>query len=250
MTPTKTRLCLLTAPLAACLLALGSLAMGSPATALAKSRNCPAHAGTLAVDTIGRIWHSGHSLYGCTTVYGHTPRARRLGPWAQGTKVAWDGVDAAWTVPKTVNGVRSDRAWAANADNGKRWLSGTRLIPNGAGFPFSDARVQRLLINDQGAAWITQGSQVVLALHDPSSDPTPVGTLPLPGPLTAVKQLLLVGSFPVSAATLAASAKLEELDGDGDECGGVNPYKLTVQPTAGGPRVGAIWEGSWESTNC
>ena len=89
----------------------------------------------------------------------------------------------------------------------------------------------------------------MLALHAPESDPEAVGTLP--APLQADRALLLVGTWADAAPdALAASARLEELDGDGDECGGVNPYRLTVQPDAGGPRLGAQWFGGWSRPDC
>jgi hypothetical protein len=226
-------------------LALAVIGLAAPSGALARSHKCPHHHGQLAGDSFGNAWHHGASLYACTTVYDHKPGARRLGPWTSATKIAWDGVDAVWSVRQ--NGI--DRMWAANADNGKRWLSATNLVPDGAGHPFLTGRVQRILLSDQSAAWITQQGQVVMALHDPADDPEAVGALP--APLVAVKQLLLVGSYPsIAPATLAATAKLQELDGDGDECGGVNPYKLTFQPDSSGPRLGAQWDGYWESTNC
>jgi len=231
-------------------LALAAIGLSAPSGALARSHKCPHHHGQLAGDWFGNVWHHGASLYACTTVYDHPPRARRLGPWTPATKVAWDGVNAVWSVRHTSLGEPSDRVWAANADSGKRWLSGTRLVPNGPHNPFLAGRVQRVLVKDAGAAWITQKGDVVLALNEPAGeDPVAVGTPPLP--LVAVKQLLLVGSYPtVPAAQLAATATLQELDGDGDECGGVNPYKLTVQPDPSGPRLGAQWDGYWDSTNC
>jgi hypothetical protein len=60
-----------------------------------------------------------------------------------------------------------------------------------------------------------------------------------------------VGSFPdVGAVALARSMQLTEENGDGDECGGVNPHTLTVKPDASGALVGVRWLGGWTSTNC
>lgn len=226
------------------LLAAGVLATGLTAPAQARtSHDCPKRAGTLAVKPLGRVWHHAGSLYACTTVYGRAPKPRRLGPWKPGTRVAFDGVDVVWSVPLTRDGVRSDRAWAASAEDGRRWLSGRRLLPSG------EARVQRLLGADQGAAWITTGGAVVLALRSPQSDPEAVGTLPAPP--QADRGLVVLGPLTAAdPAALAASATLEELDGDGDECGGVNPYRLTVQPDPAADRIGVTWWGGWERPFC
>jgi hypothetical protein len=210
--------------------------------------SCPARKGTIVKNSYGRVWHSGHSLFSCTTVYGHKPKTRRLGPWAVNARVAFDGVHAAWTVPLVREGVRSDRAWAANADDGRRWLLGSRLLPSSSG-PGQEARIQKILVDDEAAAWVTRGGEVVLAVRDPQDDPAPVGVLP--APLESQDKLLLVGTWTTpDAKTLAATARLEELDGDGDECGGVNPYELTVDPQLNGARIGATWSGGWTSTNC
>ena len=115
-------------------LALAIIGLAAPSGALARSHKCPHHHGQLAGDSFGDVWHHGASLYACTTVFDHKPGTRRLGPWTSATKIAWDGLNAVWSVRQ--NGI--DRMWAANADNGKRWLSGTNLVPDGAGHPFSD----------------------------------------------------------------------------------------------------------------
>jgi hypothetical protein len=233
MTPRRPLLPLL---LAACAL---TAVLTGPAQAR-KSYDCPKRAGTLAVKPLGRVWHQAGSLYACTTVYGRRPQLRRLGPWKAGTRIAFDGVGVVWTVPLLRGGVRSDRAWAASAEDGRRWLAGRRLLPAG------EARVQRVLGTDQGAAWVTTGGAVVLALRSPQSDPEAVGTLPA-APV-ADRGLVVLGPF--AGAGAAASATLEELEGDGDECGGANPYRLTVQPEPGADRVGVTWWGGWERPFC
>jgi len=232
-------------------IAAGALVAAAPHGALAAPRSCPAKQGTLAKDShgIGRVWHSKGSLYACTTVYGHRPRARRMGPYKPGTKVAFDGVNIGWTVPLTRSGVRSDRAWAGSADTGRRWLEGKRLIPASGDAPEREGRVQRIVLNDRGLAWVTRGGEVTFALESPEDTPRPIGTLP--GPLLGDGERLFVGGFgPASAAQIAASLKLEILDGDGDECGGWNPYKLTFRTDPAGPLLGVDWGGGWTSTNC
>ena len=233
-------------------IALIATSLAAPGGALARtSRDCPARAHTLVKAPNGRVWHAGSSLYACSTAYGVRPRSFRLGPWARGARVAFDGVWAAWTTPHRIaSGDIVDRGWAASALTGRRWLSGTPLVPaSGPGAPRREARAAWITVTDEGAAWITRTSDVVLALHHPDDTPSPIGTLP--APLLPAGNQLLVGSWPaVPAAQLAASAKLEELPGDGDECGGANDYRLTVQPDGVTGSVGAIWNGSWSRPNC
>ncbi len=224
------------------------VALAVPAAASAKG-DCPPRKGTLAHNGVGRIWHQRTSLYGCTTVYGHNPRARRLGPYKTGVKVTFDGVEVAWTVPLTRDGVRSDRVYAGNVDDGSRWLLGRRLVPATASAPEHEARLQKLVLRDQSVAWVTTDSDLVFAMRSPDADPTPIGTLP--APLAVDRNLLLVGSFPTTdPAALAATMELKELNGEGDECGGSNPYTLTAKPDPASARIGARWFGSWASTNC
>jgi hypothetical protein len=239
--------------LAPILIAAAALLAANPAGAGAATKTCPAKSGTLAKDPhgFGRVWHKGDSLYACTTVYGHAPRSRRMGPYKAGTQVAFDGVNVAWTVPLRRDGRRSDRAWAASADTGKRWLEGKRLIPVSGDTPEREARIERLVVQDRGAAWVTRAGDVVFALQFPESVPAAIGALPAPLAPEKRGKRLLVGSFGAGAASqLAATLKLSESDGEGDECGGTNPYTLTFQATAGGPSLGATWDGGWVSTNC
>jgi hypothetical protein len=221
----------------------------SAAPASAKSDDCPARKGTLVKKPLGRVWHKGHSLFGCTVVFDTRPRARRIGPWAPQTRVDFDGVEVAWTTPLIRNGVRSDRAWVASVQSGTRWALGARLVPKSPQAPAREARIQRILVQDQGAAWVTRSGDVVLFVRLPNSDPAPVGTLP--GPLVPDKRSLLVGTFAgIAPKALAATATLAEGQGEGDECGGSNPYTLTVQPDPSAPPVGATWTGDWVRVDC
>ena len=235
-------------------LLLAAAALGGPATTAADAgaatpKPCPAKKGTLAKNGIGRVWHQGTSLYGCTTIYGKKPATKRLGPWKPGTKVAWDGSTALWSVPLTRDGVVSDRMWAASAQDGRRWLTGTRLVPKSGEQPAREARVQKLVLRDEGAAWVTKDGAAVFALHSPESEPEAIGTPP--APLQATDELLLIGEFAgVPAADLAASMALTEEDGEGDECGGSNPYRFTVTPGPDAAPVGAAWQGGWSRPDC
>lgn len=235
-------------PLALCAVLASSSGVGT-ATAAAASRECPARKGTLAADSMGQVWHQRDSLYACTTIYGHRPRARRIGKWAAGTKVAFDGVNVVWTNPLVRNGVRSDRISAANADDGKRWTTGKLLVPAAGGSAEREARVERLWVRDRGAAWVTRTGEVGMALQDPQDAPKPLGALP--GPVEPDGQRLLVGAFGEgSVPHLRGSLTLEELPGEGDECGAVNPYRLTFRPGPSDPEMGVEWSGGWTSTNC
>lgn len=238
--------------LAACALAGVLAAAPAPASAASKrATDCPVTRGTLAVSPhgFGRVWHQGTSLYACTTVYGHRPRARRMGPWAPGTRVSFDGVDLAWTVPMVIDGRGTDRVWAGNADSGKRWMLAQKPNPGGATKPSREGRVQRIVAVDRSVAWVTKGGAVVGALEEVAGTPAVVG--PLPGAPVVQKNLVLMGTWPAaSAAALGATLKIAEEDGDGDECGGVNPYVMTVRPDPATPPAGVRWDGYWTSTNC
>ena len=220
----------------------------APASA-ASSQDCAPTKGTIAKRALGRVWHRGASLYGCTTVYSHRPRAKRLGPFPAGVSyVAFDGVNVAWTVRRTVGYRRVDRIWVANIDSGQRWLKGAPLVPRTESTPRREERAQLIALRDQGVAWVTQAGDVVLALRSPQDDPEPIGAA---GALKASGQYVLLGSWTTpSAGKLAATLSLKELPGDGDECGAVNPYELTVQPDAGQPPIGVRRSGYWQSTNC
>jgi hypothetical protein len=238
--------------LVAAVVAATAAAAPSPASAAAKPKNCPAQKGTIKVDgyKIGRVWHRGTKLFACTTVYGHAPKSRYLGPWAPGTKVAFDGVNLGWTVRTVAEGRSTDRVWAGSADTGKRWMLAQKPNPGGATKAAREVRVQRIVVADRGLAWVTQGGDVVGALESPASDPAPVGTFTTP-PSVLQKRLVLIGSWPaVPAATLAATLKIVEEPGEGDECGGGNPYLITVRPDAAKPAIGVRWDGYWTSTNC
>jgi hypothetical protein len=232
--PTTPILRLLAAAAAALAMAL------MPAVASAHDYRCSSHRGELAGNEVGLIWHSGHSLYGCSVEYDEGVFVRRLGPWAPGTKVAFDGANVVWTVPTTVGGFRFDRVWGANVHDGLRWLTGTKPVPQGPGHRFLDARVYKLFQAGEQAAWITTGGDVVAANDGPDAEVSAIG-LP-PSPLVWTKQLVLVGHFPtVDPHTLAAYARLIEGDGETDECGGSNPYTFTLKTSASGPVFGATW---------
>jgi hypothetical protein len=231
-----------TTPIMRLLAAAGAaLAMALvPAVASAHDYHCSSHRGELAANEIGIVWHSGHSLYGCSVEYDEGVFVRRLGPWAPGTKVKTDGANVVWSVPTTSGGQRSDRVWAANIHDGVRWLAGTRPVPQGPGHPFLDGHIYKLFQTGEQAAWITTDGDVVAANDGSNSEVSGVG-LP-PSPLVWTKQLVLIGHFPdADLAALAASAQLTEGDGETDECGGSDPYTFTIKTSASGPAFGATW---------
>jgi hypothetical protein len=227
-------------------------AAAAPQAASAKAAPaCPAKKGTLAHDSYGRVWHAGSSLYACTTVYGRAPRARRVGPYRPGIKVAWDGSHVVWSVPHQVGGkVVGDRLYAADGQDGRRWLLGPRAIPASASGPAREARVQRVFGWGATAAWVTKDGAVVFALRSPEDDPVAVGTLPMAP--TAAQHLTLVGAWPGANPTeLGRTVKLDASGGDGDECGGSEDYRLTLVPdAASGARVGVSWFGGWSRPYC
>ena len=102
-------------------------------------------------------------------------------------------------------------------------------MPQGAGLPFEDGRVYRLLQVGEQAGWITTRGEVVAATDESSFDATPVGTPP--APFVTSKQLLLIGRFgSIAPATLAAHTRFKTGQGETDDCGGTIPYTLTVKP--------------------
>ncbi|WP_354698804.1 hypothetical protein DSM112329_04502 [Paraconexibacter sp. AEG42_29] len=232
--------------------AAGSALAGapSPAAAAPKAKSCPSQKGTIVKDGAGRVFHRGTRLYACTTVYGHAPKSRYMGPWSSNTKVSFDGVNLAWTVRTTAAGKKTDRVWAGSADTGKRWMLGQKPNPGGADLAAREDTVARIVANDRGIAWVTKGGSVVGALQDPAEDKVaPIGSFATP-PSVLQEKLVLVGSWPGATTQLASSLRLVETGGDGDECGGVNTYELTVRPEAAGEPVGVRWDGYWTSTNC
>jgi hypothetical protein len=235
-------------PLAAASLAIGILlALVSPSAHAASIKPCPARSHTLAKTTVGRVWTAKGSLYACTTVYGRKPNAVRLGPWRTGGKVGWDGSDAVWSVPLTRGGkVVGDRVYAADAQDGSRWLLGAR-----AGVS-KEARTQRLFASGNTGGWVTKDGNVVFAQRSPQEAPKAIGTLPAP-PVASGK-LVVVGAWPdVSPTDLGRTVKLDVTpgSGDGDECGGAEEYRMTLVPdAASGTRVGVAWWGSWERPFC
>jgi hypothetical protein len=220
----------------------------APTTAGAATRSCPAKLHTLAKTSQGRVWQANGSLYGCTTVYGRKPTTRRLGPWRTGGKVAWEGSDAVWSVPLTRSGkVVGDRIYAADAEDGSRWLLGARALPA------AEARTQRLFAWGTTGGWVTKDGSVVFAQRSPQEAPKAIGTLPAPP--AAVGKLVLVGRWTSATPTdLGRTVKIDTTPGvgDGDECGGADEYRLTLAPDGpgGSERVGVSWWGSWERPFC
>jgi hypothetical protein len=232
-------------PLAATVVAT-ALAVAVPCGSARASAVCPPHTGALAGYSTSRIWHMRGSLYGCDSDGRHATTAR-LGPWSARSRYAWDGSDIAWTVPSRTH-PDGDRLWAGTMD-GVLWLHGAAALPAEGVGPRREVRVQKVLVVFGAAAWVTSSGDAVLALQAPDDDPKPVGELP--GPLVHDSTRVLVGRWPqVPAATLAASARLVAGEGEIDDCGGANPYLLSVRPDPGAAPVGATWTGSWAVEDC
>jgi hypothetical protein len=220
------------------LLAVAALFAASAGGASAATPKCPSTPGTLFHNSYGRAWHKHGSLYSCTTVYGHK-RVVRLGPWKPGSKLAWEATHAVWSVP-AVNG---DRVYAGSTEDGRRWLLGTRALGS------SEARIQRLFVDDTAAAWVTKAGAVVFALEQPQAQPEPIGAATpkaLPG-----GKLVLVGTWPsITPTELGRTIKVDSVEEDGDECGGAATYRLTLAPDDAATRIGVSWSGAWERPFC
>ncbi len=265
-------------------LALG-LAGGAavPAASSAAPTSCPKHKNELVRSAGGVLWTSNGkskpgNLYVCTAYYGDPPVSKKIGPWTKQSRLAFNGSTVVWTVRKKDSaGDPIDAVYAADGPYGN-WLNNVRptVGPGNA----LDQRVSRLAVYGDAAAWVTTKGTVMLGVPSPNgaeAEPVGAGTpgaaAPVvPGvtdvPLTADNLLaykqglataplkptgrrLLVGRWtalagPVFADTLELK---EGPDGDGDECGGVSSYKVTVQPVAGEARVGATWWSDWSSTS-
>lgn len=266
-------------------LALGLL-VGAvvPTGGQAATPKCQKHKNELVRSGGGVLWTSNGStkngtLYVCTAYYGDKPVQRKLGPWTKQSKLAFDGSSVLWTVrTKEKNGARpADRIWAADGPYGV-WLKGLRLT-TGPTQTFDD-RIARLAVRGNAAAWVTTQGVVMFASESPNgSEPESVGegtpgaaapvvpgvtddpslsaadTLSYPqGLQTSLKpsgKRLLVGRWTALAgADFADTLQLRDTGGgDGDECGGVSEYEVTVRPLADQPRVGATWMSDWTSTS-
>lgn len=220
--------------------ALGALA-APPADAA--PRTCKARAGTVYKDGSTRIWHERRTLFACTTnTFSGKARTARLGPWTSGGRAVANGSYVTWSTRRNIDGTQVDRMWAGSVD-GRRFLSGTRAIPASGTSPAQEGPVQRLLVTDHGAGWVTTTSDVVLAIGG-TSDAEPASIGALPAPLVASGQTVLVGSFPgTPAAQLAATARLSYETGEMDDCGGSMTHTLLVTPSGATGPVGARWTG-------
>lgn len=244
---------------------------------------CPKHKNELVRSAGGVLWTSNGSakagnLYVCTAYYGDPPVSRLIGPWTKGSKLAFTGSTVVWTVRKKDSaGSPIDAMYAADGPYGT-WLKGVRptVGPGNA----LDQRVSRLAVYGDAAAWVTTKGTVMMAVpspNDPQAEAVGEGTAGAAAPvvpgvtddpnLTAAELLsysqglssslqgtgrrLLIGRWTALAGPeFANTLKVGDGGGgDGDECGGVSSYKVTVRPVAGQPRVGASWMSDWSSTS-
>ena len=138
--------------------------------------------------------------------------------------------------------------WAGIAGE-PAWLRGAPAVPHVAAAGRPQPRVERLLALPTSAAWITRDGDAVLALPLADGDGFPIGELAAT-PIVEHLQLW-IGRWPdVPAAALARTARLTVGTGEDDDCGGADPYTLTVRPDPAAPAIGASWTGDWVNENC
>ncbi len=222
-------------------LAFATLGLFPPASG-AFPRKCPARAHTVATDAgaYSRLWTANGALYGCIKYGGETPRGKRLGPWTRGGAVDFTETTAVWTTTVTRRGRRSDRVWAADAYTGKRFLSGKLLVPATASTKEAEGRVQGVVAGTDGAAaWVTRSGEVGVALDRPYGDGDP--SLADGGEVRPDGNRALLGRFVSDPARLLASQKIEQDEGEGDECGGAYDVTFSVAD----PPVQLTWRSSY-----
>ncbi len=257
-------------------LALGLVAGAVAPVAKAADPRCPKHQGELARSAGGVVWTGAGNLYVCTAYYGDPPVSRKIGPWTKQSKLAFDGSTVVWTVRKAAaDGAKSDVIYAADGPYGT-WLKGVRPTTGPTGT--LDTRVSRLQAYGQTVAWVTTKGTVMMGAQSPADDPqlvgagTPGAAAPVvPGvtdlpnltagdvlsypqglrdPLKAVGRRVLIGRWAaLKGPEFSDTLSITNVDGDGDECGGAATNRVTVEPVAGQPRVGAQWTSSWTSTS-
>jgi hypothetical protein len=238
----------------------------SPASARAKG-DCPKHTGEFGRKGGSVLWPGPYAgktvLFGCTAFYGEGPKNFRLGPWAKGSTWAFDGSTAAWVIKGA--GGNADRVYVGDASAKYTWLPGlSPVVGKGAK---ADGKVSKIVVSGEVAAWVTtkgtvvaaarghdeepetEGAELAAAKPDPAVSPSTGLAQGLVSPLAFNGKRFVLGRFEAAAGkALAASLKIAVGQGEGDECGGVNPYTVTVAPIAG-QRVGATWFTSWTSTS-
>lgn len=257
------------------LLAAAALAVAAAgaSAAPALAADCPKKAGELSRKSAGVIWQSKGSLYLCTAYYEKPPITAKVGPWKKGTShFAFDGNHVVWAVETNF---QEDRIYAANGPRNV-WIKGWRPVTGLTGV--IDQQVARLAVYGDVAAWVTKEGQVVQAADDAVRDDieqigagTPGAAAPPTtgewggGDVAAYKQGLfspgdtkgrrrIIGRWTEYAKNPAfiksLKVSIDEGAGDGDECGGVNLYQVTVRPVPGQPRVGFASFVDWTSENC
>lgn len=260
------------------------LAIGAvvPTAGGAATPKCQKHKNELIRSGGGVLWTSKGSskdgtLYVCTAYYGDPPVQRTLGPWTKQSKVAFNGSTVLWTVRKKASGgaPATDLIYAADGPYGV-WLKGVRAVTG----PTStiDTKVSRLQVFGDSVAWVTTQGEVMMGVKSPNgAEPeavgagTPGAAAPVvPGvtdiahsaaevlgypqglrdPLKPTGKRLLIGRWAALASPeFADTLEMKDAGGDGDECGGVSSVRVTVEPVAGEPRVGATWSTDWSSTS-
>lgn len=228
---------------------LSALAAGPVSPAAAKPLpSCAKKKGEIKRTSGGVLWSVKGVLWGCTAFYGDPPETYRLGPWSKASRYAFDGGTVAWTVPKTGKHGTEDAVWTAKVTNGAVGLRGVR--PTTGPGSSTDVRVARLVAKENATAWVTLRGTVVAAL---GADETPEAVGASDGLATPFVQKggrYVVGRWPdVAGTAFAKTLTIEVGDGEGDECGGTNPYSVTVRPVDGEPPVGLTAFVGWVSSS-
>lgn len=261
--------------------AAGAAAFAGSAVPASAATSCKTQPGLIAKKNGAVLWTKGGSLYVCTAFYGDPAKTAKIGPWGKGSKYAFEGGNVLWTVRTNAgsDAGAEDRIYAADGPFGV-WLKGVRLTTG----PTSalDRSVKALKISGDAAGWVTTKGTVMAAVHTPDTGvpPEPIGagtpgaaapvvpgvTDVVPAPTSenvlsypqglsgpSVKpsgRRFLVGRWTaLPNAAFAKTLSVKYGDGDGDECGGAGDYRITVQPVAGQPAVGADWSTSWTSNS-
>lgn len=238
---------------------LGTVLLAGPATgtaAAAKHTPCPTTGTTLAKDVSPnlRVWREGTTLKACTRRAGGRRYVRTLGVWSTDTRIATGTGTVAWTTRgQTDGGELVDAVTTADVRTGKRWLKTVRAIPAaGSSTPAADDRVLRLVTSDTATAWVTARGVVAAAVAALDDEPTSLFGEGRPSvePFHVGCRFVLGDAGPADAASVAKRLRLT-VGGDGDECGGVDEFRVAVPSFGTQPDLVFVYlTRDWTSDRC